>query len=305
MNRINANKGDQGQWRYPANPFIDPVNNSGAAVPMSAATDGRDHWLAPGEPHCADCHAAPYTEQSGNINPFPPFNYPAKASLMRYSRGHQDITCQGCHESIHGLYPVTPTIDTTSYAQAAALNHDGSHGPLKCGTCHLVNGEGVPSFIEDGITYNGQPIKENFDLAVSWAHTFTDNADPREDFCVNCHGDNRNLIDSSDKTWTEHAFKGRSSRQLMDKAELAQLGHVGGDPAFEDPLQTVCTAVTVIAAGAWHAGAAPPSGSSICPRDVHPRRSGSMCPKTWPVRHAVGSGAVTCLPGKSGQTYTD
>ena len=36
----------------------------------------------------------------------PPFNYPAKASLMRYTRGHQDISCQGCHESIHGLYPV-------------------------------------------------------------------------------------------------------------------------------------------------------------------------------------------------------
>ena len=55
---------------------------------------------------------------------YPPFNYPAKASLMRYSKGHQGISCQGCHESIHGLYPVTPTIDSTSYAQAAALNPD-------------------------------------------------------------------------------------------------------------------------------------------------------------------------------------
>ena len=54
------------------------------AVPFSAADDARDHWLSPGEPHCADCHAAPYTEQSGNINAFPPFNYPRKASLMRY-----------------------------------------------------------------------------------------------------------------------------------------------------------------------------------------------------------------------------
>ncbi len=113
-------------------------------VPMSAATDGRDHWLSPGEPHCADCHAAPYVEQSGNINDFPPFNYPRKASLMRYSRGHQDITCQGCHESIHGLYPVTPTIDTTSYAQAANLNADGSHGPVKCSACHAVDNEGIP-----------------------------------------------------------------------------------------------------------------------------------------------------------------
>ena len=88
-------------------PFISTAN-SGVAVPFSAATDGRDHWLSAGEPHCADCHAAPFVEQSGNINAFPPFNYPRKAGLMRYSRGHQDITCQGCHESIHGLYPVTP-----------------------------------------------------------------------------------------------------------------------------------------------------------------------------------------------------
>jgi len=237
---INANKGDQSLWRYPANPFIDTAND-GVAVPFSAATDGRDHWLSPGEPHCADCHAAPYVEQSGNINPFPPFNYPAKASLMRYSKGHQGITCQGCHESIHGLYPVTPTIDSTSYAQAAALNHDGSHGPLKCGTCHEVNGVGVPTFIEDGITYNGQPIKEDYDAAVSWAHTFTDNADPRDGFCVNCHEDNRAQIASDNKTWTEHAFKGRSSRKLMDEAEVLQLGYLAGDPAVEDPLTTVCT----------------------------------------------------------------
>ena len=122
-----------------------------AQIPFSSsdittASDGRDHWLAPGEPHCADCHAAPYVEQSGNINAFAPFNYPRKASLMRYSRGHQDITCQGCHESIHGLYPVTPTIDNTSYAQAAALNHDGTHGPLKCGTCHQVDASGIPTW---------------------------------------------------------------------------------------------------------------------------------------------------------------
>ena len=90
---------------------------------------------------------APFTEQSGNINPFPPFNYPAKASLIRYSFGHQGISCQGCHESIHGLYPVGPAIDNTTYAQAAALNGDGSHGPLKCGTCHQVDVNGIPNWI--------------------------------------------------------------------------------------------------------------------------------------------------------------
>jgi hypothetical protein len=244
VSRINANKGDQSQWRYPANPFINTANDA-VAVPFSAATDGRDHWLSPGEPHCADCHAAPYVEQSGNINAYPPFNYPAKASLMRYSKGHQGITCQGCHESIHGLYPVTPTIDSTSYAQAAALNHDGTHGPLKCGTCHQVNGDGVPSHIQDGLTYNGQPIVNDYDAAVSWMHTFTANADPRDDYCVNCHEDNRALIDSNNKTWTEHASKGRSSREMMDMAEELQLpkDQIAGDPleGYADPRNTVCT----------------------------------------------------------------
>ncbi len=218
-----------------------PADSVAVPVPMSAATDGRDHWLSAGEPHCADCHQAPFVEQSGNINAYPPFNYPRKASLMRYSKGHQNISCQGCHESIHGLYPVTPNIDTTSYAQAAALNHDGSHGPLKCGTCHEVNGAGVPSHIEDGLEYNGQPIKEDYDAAVAWMHTFTENADPLVDYCLNCHTDNSGDISSTNKTWTEHAFKGRSSREMMDKVELSQLGHVAGDPAFESPENTVCS----------------------------------------------------------------
>ena len=213
-----------------------------APVPFNAATDGRDHWLAPGEPHCADCHAAPYVEQSGNINAFAPFNYPRKASLMRYSRGHQDITCQGCHESIHGLYPVTPTIDTTSYAQAAALNHDGSHGPLKCGSCHEVDADGIPTWIQ-GVKYQGSRIR-TFDEAVSWAHTFTDEATVLDSVCLNCHTDRRNKISETSGKWLRHTLKGRIGRDIQDKAEIEQLGHVAGDPdtiANEQELyDTVC-----------------------------------------------------------------
>jgi hypothetical protein len=171
-----------------------------AAVPFSAATDGRDHWLSPGEPHCADCHAAPYVEQSGNINAFPPFNYPRKASLFRYSRGHQDITCQGCHESTHGLYPVVGVIDTTSYAQAAGMNTDGSHGPLKCGACHIANSSGVDNSVAN-LTFQGTAIASNFDAAVSWMHTYTDESDPRANICLRCHGDNRSKISSTDGKW--------------------------------------------------------------------------------------------------------
>ena len=245
---INANKADQSQWRYPANPFIDPATNSGAAVPFSAATDGRDHWLSAGEPHCADCHKAPYVEQSGNINPFPPFNYPAKASLMRYTRGHQDVTCQGCHESIHGIYPVSPTIDSTSYAQAAALNNDGSHGPLKCATCHThVDANGIPTWVAN-MRYNDPttpeadniPVAGDIEAAVSWMHTYTDEANPNQDVCQNCHG--AEVPDINDDEYLEHAMTNRVSRVAMDNAERAVNNGLvfGEDPAQRDALCAGC-----------------------------------------------------------------
>jgi hypothetical protein len=213
-----------------ANPSAD--GTAAVPVPFSAATDGRDHWLSAGEPHCADCHAAPYVEQSGNVNAFAPFNYPRKASLMRYSRGHQDITCQGCHESIHGLYPVTPLIDTTSYAQAASLNHDDSHGPLKCGTCHDVGSTGVPAWVQN-LEYNGQPIGGDYDAAVSWMHTYTLEASPLAEggVCENCHGvkgNNWDVVSESNKKWIQHAYRGRASRNAMDRVELETQGFISG-----------------------------------------------------------------------------
>jgi hypothetical protein len=246
VDRINNNPADQSQWRYPANPF-QGTGTVAAAVPFSAATDGRDHWLAAGEPHCADCHAAPYVEQSGNITAYPPFNYPAKASLMRYTRGHQDVSCQGCHESIHGLYPVSPTIDTTSYAQAAALNNDGSHGPLKCAACHThVDNVGIPTWV-GGLQYTDPNTGEtsdvfgNFDAAVSWMHTYTEEADPNQDVCQNCHGPEAPDVNNGD--YTEHAMKNRVSRGAMDNAERAvNNGEVFGetDLAQRDALCSSC-----------------------------------------------------------------
>jgi mono/diheme cytochrome c family protein len=243
--RINDNKTDQSQWRYPAYPFTGS-GTFGAAVPFSAADDARDHWLAAGEPHCADCHSAPYVEQSGNITPYPPFNYPAKASLSRYTRGHQDISCQGCHESIHGLYPVGPAIDNTSYAQAAALNADGSHGPIKCGACHTVNGQGVPTWIgvydSYGVPGAILPQIGSFDDAVTWAHTYTAEANVLNSTCQNCHGVNGNFnpnainTSSTSAQWTKvaktdanylgHAQGGLTSRLMMDNAETLAAGGV-------------------------------------------------------------------------------
>jgi len=229
------------------------TNSAAVPVPMSAATDGRDHWLSPGEPHCADCHAAPFVEQSGNINAYPPFNYPRKASLMRYSKGHQNISCQGCHESIHGLYPVTPNIDTTTYAQAAALNHDGSHGPLKCGTCHDVDRDGIPSFMDTG--GNNVYGITDYDSAVAWAHTYTEEQSVLDTTCQNCHGvqgDNWSDVAIDNETYMKHASrddgtKPRGSRQMMDKAEMEVNGgsvfmNAGSNPTMDNGNGGLCLA---------------------------------------------------------------
>jgi len=233
---LNATPGSSGQCVLAAG------DNCAVPVPMSAATDGRDHWLAPGEPHCADCHAAPYVEQSGNVNHFPPFNYPRKASLMRYSRGHQDISCQGCHESIHGLYPVTPAIDTTSYAQAAALNPDGSHGPLKCETCHTVDNNGIPDWIRSSGALGGST--GTLDDAIGWAHTFTDEAGVLDGVCQNCHDVKdgwANLAGpEADGKWLKHAMDGRISRLMMDKATIESNGSVWDDVGVPVGSDGVC-----------------------------------------------------------------
>ena len=147
---------------------IDPLGTAGVAVPYDAATHGRDYWLAPGEPHCADCHAAPFVESMGG-GAFP-IDQPGKYALMRYSKGHSGISCQGCHESTHGLYPVNPEIDSTAYQQAALLNPDNTHGPVKCGACHQVNKHGVPSRHKDVLKQDG-PYWSDYQKAVEFQHT--------------------------------------------------------------------------------------------------------------------------------------
>ncbi|MFN2200521.1 MAG: hypothetical protein ACK2UO_04910, partial [Caldilineaceae bacterium] len=207
-------------------------------------------------PHCADCHAAPFTEQSGNINPYPPFNYPAKAGLFRYSRGHQDLSCQSCHESTHGLYPVGPAIDNTTYAQAASLNHDGTHGPLKCGTCHTADSDGIPYWVT---WFAGGAVVDqisDFDDAVTWAHTYTAEADVLNSTCQNCHGVNGDFAslpdtNSTPAQWTSvashseaflrHADNGFTSRLMMNNAELLVSGHVTGDGSKGNELNQLCS----------------------------------------------------------------
>ncbi|MDZ7267515.1 MAG: cytochrome c3 family protein [candidate division KSB1 bacterium] len=144
------------------------ADRGGFAAPYDAATHGRDYWLSVGVPHCADCHAAPFVEGQGGAA-FP-INQPGKYSSMRYTKGHGGLACQACHQSIHGLYPVTPYVDVTTYRQAASLNPDGSHGPLVCASCHAeVNKNGVPVFVQD-MEYDGKKLGEDYDLAVAFMH---------------------------------------------------------------------------------------------------------------------------------------
>jgi mono/diheme cytochrome c family protein len=67
----------------------------GDPVPYDGASGGKDWWLAAGEPHCADCHLAPFVESEGGT--YFPIDQPNKYSLYRYSKAHGTIACQSCH----------------------------------------------------------------------------------------------------------------------------------------------------------------------------------------------------------------
>ena len=137
-------------------------------VPYGVVTDGSDFWASAGEPHCADCHSYPFVESQGGINP--PWSEPGKYALMRHSKGHHRLACQSCHESIHGLYPVSPLNDPTTRSAALQYNANGSHGPVTCAACHVTNNGGVPTIAENK-QVDGVLIGTNYDLAVVYMHT--------------------------------------------------------------------------------------------------------------------------------------
>lgn len=126
---------------------------AGDPVPYGAVSGGADWWLSPAEPHCADCHLAPFVESAGGA--YFPIDQPGKHSLYRYSKAHGSLACQSCHESTHGLYPVRyegpeRTVDLTTREQALQFSPDGVYdGPVSCTACHRVNGRGVPVQLAD------------------------------------------------------------------------------------------------------------------------------------------------------------
>ena len=68
-------------------------------VPFSAATDGRDHWLSAGKPHCTDCHAAPWElaalgSDHGKrlfLLSYLPVRSPGKALVVHFAEENSDL----------------------------------------------------------------------------------------------------------------------------------------------------------------------------------------------------------------------
>lgn len=148
---------------------LKPWNHpTGGAVPYNAASGGNDWWLSASEPHCADCHAAPFVESMGGQ--YFPIDQNNKHSLYRYSKGHGDIACQSCHESTHGLYSTRydgeqRTVDKTTHDQALQYSPDGKYaGPVTCAACHTVNDKGVP------VQLKGTAYEKDYWASVTLAH---------------------------------------------------------------------------------------------------------------------------------------
>ncbi len=150
---------DLRMWNHP----------TGGKVPYAAASGGNDWWLAAAEPHCADCHVAPFVEQDTGGKYFP-IDLPNKYSLYRYSKAHGDIACQSCHESMHGLYSSRfdgpeRSVDVTTHEQALQYSPDGKYaGPVTCAACHTVNKKGVP------LQLKGTAYAKDYWASVTLAH---------------------------------------------------------------------------------------------------------------------------------------
>ncbi len=149
---------------------LKPWNHkTGGDVPYIAASAGNDWWLAASEPHCADCHLAPFVEQDTGGKYFP-IDQPNKYSLYRYSKAHGNLACQTCHESTHGLYSTRydgdeRSVDVTTHQQALQYSPDGKYaGPVTCSACHAVNANGVPVQLE------GTEYANDYWASVTLAH---------------------------------------------------------------------------------------------------------------------------------------
>jgi formate-dependent nitrite reductase cytochrome c552 subunit len=84
-------------------------------------------------------------------------------------------------------------------------------------------------------------VAGDFDRAVSWMHTYTEEANPVDDVCANCHESRSPSVDSNQ--YLRHSMYSRNSRGAMDNAERAvNNGQVFGQaPGTQrDQLCTTC-----------------------------------------------------------------
>jgi cytochrome c5 len=125
-------------------------------------------------------------------------------------------------------------------------------------SCHTVDGDGTPTWIDGQFSGGGaiSPQTSNFDDAVTWAHTYTADANVLNTTCQNCHGVNGEFgsgevnTNSKPAQWTKvanheegflkHAMNGWASRQMMDKAEMLVNGSVSGTKDGSDGVCTGC-----------------------------------------------------------------
>lgn len=141
-------------------------------APYGSVDDGWDYWLSAGEPHCADCHKPPFVEGIGGT--YFPIDQANRYALMRYSKGHHGVSCQGCHQSTHGLFPVDPDgPDPTTHRQATALNPGGDPGPLTCAVCHAVDRDGIPPQVTEEMlaAFPDAEYPTRYEKAVAYAHS--------------------------------------------------------------------------------------------------------------------------------------
>jgi cytochrome c553 len=101
-------------------------------------------------------------------------------------------------------------VDETTWQQAALLNNDSSHGPIKCASCHETNANGTVKGTHL-ITYQGTPIDTDLQTAIAWAHTFTAGHSLADTTCVRCHASK--LSELSCGALLDHLDAGRIERR--------------------------------------------------------------------------------------------
>jgi hypothetical protein len=90
---------------------------------MLQVSQNPDPWL--NEPRCDGCHTDP--------------RYAQDQALYRFSKGHNGVFCEACHDSTHAIAPSREDRDAIKF-----IKLQGHTGTLdRCITCHLTEPAGT------------------------------------------------------------------------------------------------------------------------------------------------------------------